>query len=73
MNKKERVIWELAMDFKNYFWWRYNVNIDEGFFFETCLKMGVENDSFGLKQGQNLESQAAHLYQEFPGVPLGQR
>ena len=29
MNKKERVIWELKIDFKKYFYWRSNVsNLD---------------------------------------------
>ena len=33
--------------------------------------MGVENYIFGLKSGQDLKNRAAHLHQEFPGVPPG--
>ena len=33
----------------------------------------MENDIFGLKQGQDLENQAAHPHQEFPGVPTGNK
>ena len=29
----------------------------------------MENDIFALKQGQDLENQAAHPHQEFQGVP----
>ena len=34
------------------------------------LKTAVRNDIFGVKQGQDLENQAAHPHQEFP-VPPG--
>ena len=34
--------------------------------------MGLDNDIFGLKWGQDLESRAARLHQEFPGVLPGQ-
>ena len=32
-------------------------------------KTDKENDSFGLKEGQDLENRAAHPHQEFLGVP----
>ena len=35
------------------------------------LKTGAENNSFGLKSGQDLENRAAHPHQEFPGVHPG--
>ena len=31
--------------------------------------MGMENDSFCLKQGQDLGNRATHPHQESPGVP----
>ena len=31
--------------------------------------MGMENDSFCLKQGQDLGNRATQPHQEFPGVP----
>ena len=35
------------------------------------MKTGVRNDTFGLKQGQDLENWMALTDEEFPGVLLG--
>ena len=65
------------MDFKNSFCCGFNLSNDDIISVLCCcvfrpppgLKTDVENDIFGLKQGQDLENWAAHPHQEFAGVP----
>ena len=64
------------------FCWRSNPNNDKHNFLETrsengCKNrekrpgdlVGVKNDIFGLKKGQNLENRTEHSHQEFSFLP----
>ena len=64
MNKKEREICKFKSDFKKSFsCWHPNLSNDDRISRGPGLKIGGENGIF-----QDLENQAAHPNQEFPGT-----
>ena len=70
MNKKELEIYKFEMHLKNFFYLYSKAKSENRYGLQRSgLKTGVENDIFAVKQGQDLENQAANPHQEFQGVP----
>ena len=78
-NEKGRKMCKIEKDFKK-FCWCSNLSNDDlearsenGYGFQRFagMKTAVRNDTFGMKQGQDLENWMALTNEEFPGVPFG--
>ena len=79
MNKKERVICEVEVDFKKSFCWRSNVSNDN-----IISDPARSENGYGLYEDrsvnrcgknnfliQDLENRVAHTHDEFPAIPPG--